>query len=118
MTLLLIGALTWYAGPYVGQPLRCGDVYDTSHEWIAIDIDALPGWECGDLVRVAVGDDVRLWRIRDSGPLSRYGILDGDTMIPIVADIPYHQWEWDGLSVLGQVENVTAGLRAEMEQYR
>ncbi|MFH1602910.1 MAG: hypothetical protein ABIH03_03270, partial [Pseudomonadota bacterium] len=64
-----------YAGPYVGEPLRCGGMYDTTHEWIAVDIDAL-GWRCGDVVVVTVEDKVYYWRIKDSGPLSRYCIRD------------------------------------------
>ena len=55
--LILIGCLTWYAGPYVDEPLRCGGVYDDSHEWIAVDIDHYSEWQCNDLARVTVGDD-------------------------------------------------------------
>jgi hypothetical protein len=90
-TLILIGVLTFYAGPYVGQPLRCGGTYDTTHAWIAVDIDAL-GWKCGDWVQVTVGDDV-----------------------PIIADLPRHVWQWgSALSVRGSIENVTAGLRRRL----
>ena len=114
-TLILWGAIAWYSGPYVGEPLRCGGVYDDSHTWLAIDIDRYPEWRCNDLVRVTVGEDVRLLRVKDSGPLSAYCVYFGDTCIEIVGDLPAHAFPWPGLSVRGTVENVTAGLRQRME---
>ena len=120
VTLLLIGAITFYAQPYVGGPLRCGSVngaspiYDTTHEWIAVDLDAYPEWRCNDLVRVTVGDYEKPIRVKDSGPLSLYNIGG----VPIVADLPQHVFMWPGLSVQGTVENVTAGLRLELEAVR
>lgn len=116
-TLILWGAITWYAGPYVNGPLRCGDTYDTSHAWLAVDIDAT-GWRCGDLVQIVAGDVQLLLPVRDSGPLSLYCVDTGDTCTPIVADLPAHLWQWTGLSVRGSVENVTAGLRQRMEVER
>ena len=109
MTLLLCGALTWYA--YTGGPLRCGGTFDPAEDWIAVDIDALPGWECGDLVRVTVGDDVMLLPVRDSGYLNRYCVYYGSTCVPIIGDLPAHSFMWPGLSVRGVIENVTGGLR-------
>jgi len=109
MTLLLAGCLTWYA--YTGGPLRCGGTFDPAEDWIAVDIDALPGWRCNDLVRVTVGDDVMLLPVRDSGPLSRYCVYFGDTCVPIVGDLPAHSFPWPVRSVRGVIENVTAGLR-------
>jgi len=118
VTLLLVGMLTMYAEPYVGQPLRCGSIYDTTHGWIAVDIDAT-GWRCNDLVRVTVGDDVMLLPVRDSGPLSLYFIDTPAGLVPIVGDLPFHVWPWgDRLSVEGSIENVTAGLRAIGERDR
>ena len=118
MTLLLVGAITFYAGQYVGEPLRCGGVYDDSHTWIAVDIDAFPGWYCGDLVRVTVGDDVMMLPILDSGFLNAHCVYYGSTCLPIVGDLPAHVWRWPGLSVQGSVENLTGGLRARMEAER
>ena len=118
MTLLLVGMITMYAGQYVGEPLRCGSIdgasgiYDTSHTWIAVDIDALPGWRCNDLVRVTVGDDVMLLPVRDSGYLNAHCVYYGSTCVPIVGDLPAHVFPWEGLSVQGTLENVTGGLRA------
>lgn len=118
--LILVGSITWYSGPYVGEPLRCGSangaspLYDTTHQWIAVDIDAYPAWRCGDLVRVdAEGVQLLLW-VKDSGPLSAYNIGG----VEIVADLPEHLWRWPGLSVQGSVVNVTAGLRERMEVER
>lgn len=112
MTLLYAGVLTWYA--YTGGPLRCGGTFDPAEDWLAVDIDALPGWRCNDLIRATVGEDVMLLRIKDSGPLSRFNV-EG---VPIVGDLPAHAFPWPGLSVQGTIENLTAGLRARMEQYR
>jgi len=109
MTLLLCGALTWYA--YTGGPLRCGGTFDPAEDWIAIDIDARPGWRCNDLVRVTVGDDMMLLKVRDSGPLSLYFIDTPAGLVPIVGDLPAHSFMWPGLSVQGTIENVTGGLR-------
>ena len=112
-----MGMITMYAGQYVGEPLRCGSIdgasgiYDTSHTWIAVDIDALPGWRCNDLVRVTVGDDVMLLPVRDSGYLNRYCVYYGSTCVPIVGDLPAHVFPWEGLSVQGTLENLTGRLR-------
>ena len=122
--LILWGAITWYAGPYVGAPLKCGSVdgasplYDTTHTWIAVDMDKYPEWWCNDLMRVTVGEDVMLLWVKDNGPLSAYCVYFGDTCIEIVADLPQHAFPWPGLSVRGSVENVTAGLRQRMEVER
>jgi len=125
VTLLLCGMITWYAGPYVSCPLRCGSVngasgiYDTTHEWIAVDLDAYPKWRCNDLVRVTVGDYEKPLRVKDSGPLSRFCVRDGDACHEIVGDLPQHAWPWgDARSVQGRIENVTAGLRLELEAVR
>ena len=108
--LILWGAITYYL--YTGGPLRCGGTFDPAEEWIAVDIDALPGWRCNDLVRVTVGDDVMLLKVRDSGYLNRYCVYYGSTCVPIVGDLPAHVFPWEGLSVQGTIENVTGGLRA------
>ena len=121
--LVLVGCITVYSHPYVGGPLRCGSVdgaspiYDDSHEWIAVDIDAY-GWQCGDLVRIDAEGVQLLLRVKDSGPLSAYCVYFGDTCIEIVGDLPAHAVPWPGLSVRGTVENVTAGLRERMEVER
>ena len=117
-TIVLVGCLTWYFGPYVGEPLRCGGVYDTTHTWIAVDIDRYTEWRCNDLARVTVGEDVRLLRVKDSGPLSAYCVWFGDECLEIVGDLPAHAFPWPGLSVQGSVENVTAGLRERMRRER
>ena len=123
--LILVGVLTVYRHPYVGGPLRCGSVagaspiYDTTHEWIAVDLDHYSEWQCNDLIRVTVGDDEMLLWVKDSGPLARHCVYFGDTCIEIVGDLPAHVWRWgDALSVRGTVENVTAGLRQRMEAER
>ena len=122
-TLILWGAITWYAGPYVGGPLKCGSVngasplYDTTHEWIAVDMDAY-GWQCGDLVRVDADGVQVLLRVKDSGPLATFCVWFGDECLEIVGDLPVHAFPWPGLSVRGRVENVTAGLRQRMEVER
>lgn len=108
--LILAGAITWYAGPYVGEPLRCGGTYDTTHAWIAIDIDHYPEWRCNDLVRVDAGDVQLLLYVKDSGHLSRYNIGG----VEIVGDLPRHAFPWPGLSVQGTIENLTLGLRERM----
>lgn len=112
-TLVLIGCVTWYAGPYVGGPLRCGSIdgaspiYDTSHEWIAVDFDRYDGFRCGDLVQVDAGG-VQLWLyVKDSGPLAAYNIGG----VEIVGDLPEHAFPWPGLSVMGTITNVTGRLR-------
>lgn len=116
---MLIGTITWYAGPYVKQPLRCGGVYDETHAWIAVDLDAYhPEWRCNDLAEVDAGGVRLLLRVLDSGPLSNFCVYFGDTCVPIVGDLPQHAFPWPGLSVRGSVRNVTGGLRARLEVER
>jgi hypothetical protein len=83
----LVGIATAYAGPYIGQPLYCGGVYDLQADpWIAMPIGG-GGWECGDLVYLRFADGSTLMaRAMDAGPLSLYNV-EGQ---PIIADIPAH----------------------------
>ena len=116
-TIILIGALTWYAGPYVGQPLRCGGTYTTDHAWVAVDLDAYD-WQCGDSILVRVdGQEVTLPAL-DSGPLSLYYV----GTVPIVGDLPEHVYRGlglDGLSVAGSIVNLSALQRyREMQRLR
>lgn len=122
--MILVGCITVYSHPYIGGPLRCGSVngasplYDDSHAWIAVDLDAYPEWRCNDLVEVDAGGVRLLLRVKDSGPLSLYYVDTGSELVPIVADLPAHAFPWPGLSVMGTIENVTAGLRQRMERER
>lgn len=95
VVLALVGVLTFYAGPYVGQPLRCGGTYsETSGAWIAVDLEATR-WRCGDDVQVwQEGVLVETLKVRDSGPLSRYCVMDGEECVPIVGDVPAHAAWW------------------------
>ena len=115
---IIIGVATFYAGAYVGQPLYCGGTYDTAHEWIALPLQA--DWQCGDLVAVwfegddASEHDLLIARVYDTGPFGEYCVLQRDTCVPIVADIPAHLWPagWEGdLSASVRVVNVTAEAR-------
>ena len=88
---LVAGIATAYAGPYVGQPLYCGGVYDVQAEpWIALPVGG--AWECGDLVLVRFEDGSSLMaRAMDAGPLGLYNV-EGQ---PILADIPAHLAPFD-----------------------
>jgi len=46
--------------------------------------------------------------VMDSGPLSRYCVMDGDVCRPIIVDIPEHVW-WggEGISMRARVVNAT-----------
>jgi len=85
----LVGIATAYAGPYIGQPLYCGGVYDVQAEpWIALPISELGySWECGDLVYLRFADGSTLMaRAMDAGPLGLYNV-QGQA---IMADVPVH----------------------------
>jgi len=108
--IVLIGILTWYAGPYVAQPLRCGGIYDISHDWIAVDIDVYH-WQCDDLIRVDAAGETQWLPLLDSGLLSRYCVETGEGCIEIVGDVPGHAAWWTGLSAPGRLLNVSAARR-------
>ena len=76
---ILLGVATWYLTPYVGQPLYCGGVYDTTHEWIALPMSA--DWQCGDLVVLwfegsdASEHDIVMARVLDTGPFGAHCVI-------------------------------------------
>ncbi len=112
--IILLGSLTYYAGPYIGGPLRCGGVYDDTHDWIAVDIDHYEGWRCGDLVEIEdlnTGDFTTL-RIKDSGPLSDYCVREDGRCREIVGDVPKHvRWWGEGMSTSVRMVNRSELLR-------
>ena len=110
----LIGVITTYGGKYVGQPLYCdngqGLVYDDSVAFVALPVTEYTAGlaQCGDLVRVQIGDDVFFAQALDAGPLEKYRVEQyGD--LPIVADVPSHLWPLPGraISATGVVFNVS-----------
>jgi len=121
--LILVGVATWYAGPYVGQPLYCNGpthgnlMYDSSTEpWLAMDPYYYEmGWECGDEVWVHIGGEVLKLRLYDTGPLLDYYIMDFGPDVPIVANLPEHLWPLRTRSALVRVVNHT---KAEQEFIR
>jgi len=113
LRLVLIGIVTMYsATEHMGNPLRCGNiggtsgVYDTSHAWVAVDIDHTD-WQCGDLATICAAGECHTLPVMDSGPLSLYCVQDGDECHPILVDVPAHVVWWDGLSVEARVVNTT-----------
>jgi len=115
MRWVLVGVVTWYAGVYVGGPLYCGGTYEVGGEpWVALDA-GLEGmvWERGDLVYLSGPGWSLMARVRDTGPLGRYGVeVRPGEVVPIVADVPGFAAPWEGLSSRGEVWNVTAMARA------
>lgn len=110
--IVIIGVVTMYSGAsHMDNPLRCGGTYNTSHVWIAVDIDALPYWECGDEVVIWSNGIPRTFRVRDSGPLARYCVMWGEECLQIGADIPEHVAWFDGLSTRAIIVNKSAAKR-------
>ncbi len=105
--LVLFGCITWYAGPFIGQPLRCGGIYDTSRDWIALDLDYLDGWECGHRIGVLIDHEIYVFYVYDTGPLSDYCVYFGSECVPIIGDLPFHAYPASGLSVRAMVWNIT-----------
>lgn len=103
LILIVMGVGTWYAGPYVGEPLYCDGrigssgslMYDAATPpWLAMDPYYYDqGWKCGDVVwaYVAGADPIKV-RLYDAGPLLQYYIEDFGPEVPIVADFPKHVW--------------------------
>jgi hypothetical protein len=87
---------------------RCGFPCDTSHQWAAMDIDAIPGLECGHEIIIWSGGQRYDLEVRDSGPLSKYAVdWPGVGLLPIIADIPQHIAWFPGLSARAMVVNGT-----------
>jgi len=114
---VLYGVVTMYAhADHAGNPLRCGGIYDTSHEWVAVDIDHTD-WRCGDLATICAAGVCKTLPVRDSGPLSRYCGEDGDVCRPILVDVPEHVAWFPGLSARAVVVNRSlAEQRLERER--
>jgi hypothetical protein len=111
---VIIGAITVYAGVYIGGPLYCGGTYDAATTpWIAIDVNQYDYWHCGDRVLV-LGDG---WEyeavILDAGTFNGYYIEQWGSDVPIIADIPAIHSPFSGLSAMGVVVNLS-----EMERQR
>ena len=111
MTFVLWGVLTFYAGAYLGQPMYCGSIYTPDAVGIAVDLDALPYWRCGDVVEVWDDGVMRELTIVDAGPLMRYNV-DGVT---IVGDATLAARWWDGLSTTAVIVNPAAEYRLRLE---
>jgi hypothetical protein len=92
---ILTGVATWYAGPFVGQPLYCGGTYTTDAEpWVAVNVEMV-GQQvcCGDQVLLYFpGGQTLRARVGDTGPFSRYWIEQHGRDVPIIADVPRHLW--------------------------
>jgi len=114
---VLYGVVTMYSGAdHAGQPLRCNGVYDTSHAWVAADVDAGP-YRCGEWLAICAAGECRVLPVRDSGPLSRYCVMDGGECRPILVDVPEHVAWWNGLSARATVTSASAA-RERMEVER
>ena len=114
---IIIGVATWYAGPYVAQPLYCGGVYaESTAPWVALPSQTHgTDWQCGDLVYLSFGNgDALMARAMDTGPFGDKCVTDDDKCIGIVTDVPRHLWpaslEGD-LSAPVRVVNVTRMCR-------
>jgi hypothetical protein len=116
---IMWGVVTWYShADHAGNDLRCGGVYDTSHQWVAADVDAGP-FRCGELLAICAGGECRVLEVRDSGPLSRFCVMDGDECRDILIDVPQHVaagW-WNGLSARAVVTSASAA-RQRLEEER
>jgi hypothetical protein len=116
---ILSGMVTRYDyADHAGQPLRCNGVYDTSHAWVAADVDNGP-YSCGDLLVICAGGECRVLEVRDSGPLARFCVMDGNVCRDILVDVPQHVaagW-WNGLSARAVVVSASrARERLEVER--
>jgi hypothetical protein len=103
-------AITVYAGQYVGQPLYCGGFYDAvTVPWVAMPVSQHGvTWECGDVIGIWDGGEIRTFVALDAGPFGRHCVEQPDGgCLPIAVDVPApHAW-FDGLSTTGRVWNVT-----------
>ena len=121
--------VTVYAGPYVGQPLYCGGIYDVTVEelWVAVPVvDLISGkTRCGDLYYLS-GVDVngRSWshmaRVGDAGPLSRFRVQQpGGCLACILGDLPAYQAPFPGLSArVERAVNFSARARSVSREVR
>jgi hypothetical protein len=116
---VLSGMATRYDyAEHAGQPLRCGGTYTVTEQWVSADVDAGP-FRCGELLAICAAGECRVLPVRDSGPLSRFCVMDGDECRDILVDVPQHVatgW-WNGLSARARVMSVTrAQERLELER--
>jgi hypothetical protein len=116
------GAITVYGDPYVGRPLFCSTgsnplYYDSdSPKWLALPFKQLGvTWQCGDLIYIP---GYGLYRALDTGPFGDHCVVSGAQCLPIVADVPVIHAEWPGLSVEGEIVNLSAVARGWREWTR
>ena len=89
---VLIGVATMYAhDAHAGNPLRCDGVYDTTHEWVAADVDNGP-FSCFDWLTICPeGGVCKTLQVLDSGPLSLFCVMGEDGICrDILIDVPEH----------------------------
>ncbi len=112
MSEVVLMVATWYAGPYIGQPLYCGGVYaETTEPWVALPIQD-QSWQCGDLVYLSFGNgDALMARALDAGPFGDNCVIMDDSCVPIVVDVPKHLAPFVGLSAPVRLTNITAWCR-------
>lgn len=110
VAVLVLLAITVYAGPYVGEPLYCGGFYDeTTAPWAAMPESFWEGGgECGHKVGVLIDGEVHVYTVLDRmAPGDWYVIQPDGTWLPIGADLPALHAPFEGLSTVGRVWNIT-----------
>lgn len=118
--IVFAGIATRYdADAHEGNPLRCAGVYDTTHEWVAADVDNGP-FSCFDWLTICAEGQCKTLQVLDSGPLSKFCVMGEDGACrDILIDVPEHVasgW-FPGLSTPVRVVNATA-VRARWELER
>lgn len=111
--LTVSGMATNYQAPeHLGNPLYCdrgcGLVYDESINFAAIPVSWYSGdWDCGDTLIVDFGSKRIETKALDAGAFERNCIQLENECIPIVIDLPDHNWTFDGISHRVKVLNLS-----------
>jgi hypothetical protein len=94
---MLLGTATAYSLPL--QPLRCGDIFTTTHEWIAVDLSLYltNQVQCGDTMLLTTPHGSIIAPALDAGYLHAYHVEQWGPQ-PIIADVPAHVANFPGLS--------------------
>jgi len=108
-------ATNYTADAHYGNPLFC-DTWDTelayneNTNFVAIPVSWYESgdWSCFDDVIITFEDGTRLYsKALDAGPFgSNFVDIKGE-LVPIVVDIPSHEWSYKGISARASILNVS-----------
>ena len=112
-------ATTYTTEKHYGKPLYCDTwqtdlAYNENTNFVAIPVSWYESgdWQCGDLVVIEFenGDSLLSYAL-DAGPFGDKFVVKYGEFVPIIVDVPSHEWPYSGISTGASILNVSLANR-------